>query len=128
MQHLELIAMANDSVWGLPNKLRDEVRALNDSRATASGNMDDADLLVSTSTPSAMLLEELDAYNDFCGYRLRRIAELGDTSAITRCEWLESKRRERQVIKTKKRVAAWLVSVRCGAVQRYEKLTSRLRL
>lgn len=95
-----LIAMIEDEEWQIPEEERKDVLSalayfsdpedLVPDHIPALGFLDDAIMI---ELVAEELKDDIEAFDDFCAYRLREQDRAGDT-VITRDEWLDSKRRE----------------------------------
>jgi uncharacterized membrane protein YkvA (DUF1232 family) len=101
IQKLEtFVAMIEDAEWKIPEEERVEVLSalayfsdpedLVPDHIPVLGFLDDAIMIELVAEEFS---EDMDAFAEFCAYRSREEGRTGDT-AITRDEWLDSKRRE----------------------------------
>lgn len=95
-----LVAMIEDSEWKIPDEERSDVLSalayfsdpedLVPDHIPVLGFLDDAIMI---ELVAEELKDDIEAFEEFCAYREREEGRSGDT-AITREEWLDSKRRE----------------------------------
>lgn len=101
IQKLEtFVAMIEDSEWQIPSDERTEVLSalayfsdpedLVPDHIPVLGFLDDAIMI---ELVAEEFKDDVEAFDEFCAYRTREEGRSGDT-AITRDEWLESKRHE----------------------------------
>ncbi len=101
IQKLEtFVAMIEDSEWQIPSEERDEVLSalayfsdpedLVPDHIPVLGFLDDAIMI---ELVAEEFKDDVDAFEEFCAYRNREEGRHGE-EAITREEWLESKRHE----------------------------------
>jgi len=94
-----LIAMIEDDEWKIPEEERSDVLSalayfsdpedLVSDHIPVLGFLDDA---IMSELVAEELKDDIDAFEEFCAYREREEGRSGD--AVTRDEWLDSKRRE----------------------------------
>ena len=95
-----LVAMIEDSEWKIPDEARADVLSalayfsdpedLVPDHIPVLGFLDDAIMI---ELVAEELKDDIEAFLEFCNYRTREEGRHGD-AAVTRDEWLESKRKE----------------------------------
>lgn len=95
-----LVAMIEDSEWNIPDEARADVLSalayfsdpedLVPDHIPVLGFLDDAIMI---ELVAEELKDDIEAFLEFCNYRLREEGRHGD-AAVTRDEWLHAKRKE----------------------------------